>query len=70
MSEPSTRVHLAWLIYCVTEGYLNPKDREGMDNWLVTVPDNALSDEEASLKQGLLIMADEVLNSSGVRRVR
>lgn len=57
-SPEQARYHLAWLMWCYSEGYVNAVDRALMDNWFGEHQDN---DEDESTRQSLLAMADEVL---------
>lgn len=54
------REHLAWLMWCYQEGYVNVEDREGMENWLLDDP-ATLHPDDAKLRPHLLAMADEIL---------
>jgi hypothetical protein len=57
------RTHLAYLIWCYTEGYLTPEDRETSGpNWLEAW--NADADQhpdDVENRNALLGMADEIL---------
>ena len=54
------REHIAWLLWCLSEGYTKAEDRAGMTNWVAS--DNPwLTPEDQALKADLLAMADEVL---------
>lgn len=57
---PSAREHIAWLFWCIDEGYVNAADRAGMTNWLAEDP-AALHPDDAAEREHLLAMADEVL---------
>jgi hypothetical protein len=57
------RYEIAWRIWCWQEGYTNPIDREGMENWMrgdVQHPDD-IRDRDA-----LLEIADEVIALANV----
>jgi hypothetical protein len=54
------RFHLAWLMWCYREDYLNPIDREGMTNWMLDDP-STLVEEDAIEREELLAMAVEIL---------
>lgn len=57
MTERST---LAWLIWCFSEGYVTPYDREIMTNWLEE-PLVSMNPADVELRENLLAMADQVL---------
>ena len=61
------RLHLAWLLWCFNEGYVNAEDRAIMTNWLLADPAN-LHPDDVALRPHLLAMADEVL--ALIREVR
>ena len=66
------REHLAWLIWCMNQGYVKVADRAGMDNWLLEDP-ATLHASDAELRPHLLAMADEVLrqiDGSGVAEMK
>jgi hypothetical protein len=54
------REHLAWLIWCFDQGYVNPRDRAILTNWLLDDPAR-LNPHDAKLRLQLLAMADEIL---------
>lgn len=57
----SARSHLAWLMWCYREGYIDPEDRDILRNWMDD-PDEKLTPEDRATRRGLLEMADEVLD--------
>jgi hypothetical protein len=59
MTTTDARFHLAWLIWCYTEGYVKPEDRGG-HNWLLDDP-TTMHTDDLRLRTHLLVMADEVL---------
>jgi hypothetical protein len=59
-ADQGVREHIAWLLWCIGEGYVNASDREGMTNWLLDDP-ATLHADDAALRPHLLAMADEVL---------
>lgn len=58
--EKPARLTLAWLMWCYEEGYGNPVDRAGMENWMAGDPARMHPDDVKS-RRHLLGMADEVL---------
>ena len=54
----NARFHLAWLMWCFSEGYAKAEDRAIMENWMGKHQDNA---EDEATRQALLTMADEIL---------
>jgi hypothetical protein len=54
------REHIAWLLYCLDQGYTKAEDRALLENWLL-VSNNELTTVELELKADLLAMADEVI---------
>ncbi len=55
------RFHLAWLMWCIDQGYMTAEDREvGTGNWLLRDP-STLCEEDVIVREELLTMADEVL---------
>lgn len=58
MTKDDARVHLAWLMWCFSEGYKNAEDRAIMENWFGEHQDNR---EDEETRRALLMMADEVL---------
>jgi hypothetical protein len=54
----SAREHLAWLLWCVGEGYLKPEDRG--ENWMAEDL-TTMHPADVELRHHLLVMADEVL---------
>jgi hypothetical protein len=65
MTEQPTgpvREHLAWLIWCMSEGYVKAEDRAILSNWLLDDP-ATLHPHDAELRPHLLGMADEILTS-------
>lgn len=64
MTVEDARLHLAWLMWCMSEGYDNEEDRTlpGMTNWLLDDPATLHPDDQA-LRPHLLAMAAEVLKA-------
>jgi hypothetical protein len=60
LTDEERRLHLAWLIWCVNQGYVNADDRAILTNWLLDDPRD-LHPKDAALRPHLLAMADEVL---------
>lgn len=60
MSPDAQRAHVAWLMWCFNEGYVNAVDRVGMKNWLLDDPAK-LHPDDAALRPHLLAMADELI---------
>ena len=54
------REHVAWLMWCLNQGYVNAEDRSILSNWLKDDPDT-LHPDDARLRPHLLAMADEVI---------
>lgn len=66
MNGDELRAHVAWLLWCMDQGYINKEDRDvGDGNWLLT-PDSELHPDDRAAKPHLLAMADEILRE--VRR--
>ena len=69
------RAHVAWLMWCLDQGYTNPEDRQVLidaaakrgenANWLLDDP-ATLHPDDAAQRPHLLAMADEVI--AAVRR--
>jgi len=59
------RADVAWLMYCLDQGYANRADRDILTNWLLEDPATLHPDDQA-LRPHLLAMADEVI--AAVRR--
>lgn len=59
-ADEGARAHVAWLLWCLGEGYANPADRACLTNWLADDP-ATLHPDDARLRPHLLGMADEVL---------
>jgi hypothetical protein len=58
------RVHVAWLMWCLDQGYTDAEDRALLENWLQDDP-VTLHPDDAKLRPHLLAMADEVLAAAG-----
>jgi hypothetical protein len=56
----TARERLAWLMYCYQQGYTSPEDRAILTNWMRDDPDQ-LTEDDITLREGLLGMADEIL---------
>ena len=62
-ADVHVREHLAWLLYCINEGYLTAQDRAvSKPNWILG-PEDDLHPDDIVLKRRLLEMADEVLRA-------
>lgn len=62
-SEPiRLREHVAWILWCINQGYVLAEDRAILANWLLDDP-STLHPDDAKIRPGLLDMADEVLNA-------
>lgn len=60
-----TRKQVAWLLWCLDQGYENPADRAILHNWLDDDP-ATLHPDDAKLRPHLLGMADAII--AAVRR--
>ena len=60
--ESSTRTHIAWLLWCLDQGYENAADRAILTNWLEDDP-ATLHPDDAVRREHLLAMADEVISA-------
>ena len=60
MTEEDARLYVAWLLWCIGQGYVRHEDRAHMKNWLYDDP-ATLHPDDAALRPHLLKMADEVL---------
>ena len=54
------RLHLAWLMWCYQEGYIEAEDREILTNWMGDDPET-LHPDDLRTRDGLLGMAGEML---------
>lgn len=59
-SGETLRENVAWLMYCLDQGYVNAADREILDNWLLEDV-TQLHPDDAARRPHLLAMADEVI---------
>lgn len=59
-SGGTLREDVAWLLWCLNQGYVNAADREILDNWLLEDPAQ-LHPDDAALRPHLLAMADQVI---------
>jgi hypothetical protein len=57
------RLHVAWLLWCIDQGYVNAADRAILQNWLKDDP-ATLHPDDAARRPHLLAMADEVLEAA------
>ena len=58
--ETSARTHIAWLLWCLQQGYVNAEDRAILHNWLDDDPATFHPDDAKEVPH-LLAMADEVI---------
>jgi hypothetical protein len=58
--DEAVRLRVAWLMWCLNQGYVDAEDRAILDNWLEEDPATLHSDD-ARLRPHLLAMADEVI---------
>jgi len=61
VDEEALRAEVAWLIWCLAEGYIKPEDREILTNWLLEDP-ATLHVNDVVAKPHLLAMADQVID--------
>jgi len=61
----SARQNVAWLMWCLGQGYSNPEDRAILTNWFGDDP-ATLTPEDAVTRVHLLEMADEVIADAAV----
>jgi hypothetical protein len=54
------RTHVAWLLWCLDQGYIKAEDRAILDNWLEEDP-ATLHPDDAEQRPHLRTMADEVI---------
>jgi len=54
------RLHVAWLLWCLDQGYVDAADRAILHNWFKADP-AALNPDDAARRLHLLAMADEVI---------
>ena len=54
------RTHIAWLLWCLQQGYVKAEDRAILHNWLDDDP-ATLHPNDAETRPHLLAMADEVI---------
>lgn len=60
--QATPREHLAWLMYCYREGYRTSEERAHLTNWMATDDPSGEHPDDIRLRDGLLTMADEVLD--------
>jgi hypothetical protein len=60
-NRDEVRKHLAWLMWCYSEGYVTNEDREILTNWM-DYPSNRLHPDDVKTRDGLLSMAGEILD--------
>jgi len=58
--DEAVRCRVAWLMWCLNQGYVNVEDRAILGNWLEEDP-AALHPDDAAQRPHLLAMADEVI---------
>jgi hypothetical protein len=56
----STRLHVAWLLWCANQGYILPEDRAVSGNWFLE-PLDLQHPDDIEERPGWLDMADSVL---------
>lgn len=54
------RCKVAWLMWCLDEGYVKEEDRAILSNWLLDDP-ATLTEHDRELRPALLAMADQVI---------
>lgn len=67
MTEATPREEVAWLLWCISEGYIKAEDRAIMTNWFTEDP-RTLTEHDWVLRAHLLDMADIVIKE--VRKVK
>lgn len=62
MTDPVERLRyqVAWLMWCLDQGYTTAVDRENIPNWLLEDP-ASLHPDDIVARPHLLAMADEVI---------
>jgi hypothetical protein len=54
------REEIAWLLWCLSQGYTKPEDRAILDNWFLA-DESTLTVGDLEEKVDLLLMADQVI---------
>ena len=64
MSDPMERLRaeIGYRMWCLDQGYMSDKDREGCDNWLL-LPDSELHETDRRAKPEILELADSVIDA-------
>jgi hypothetical protein len=63
MTNEALRRHVAWLMWCLDQGYVNAEDRAVLTyNWLEEDP-AMLHPDDAARRPHLLAMADEIIEA-------
>lgn len=60
MASEAARQQVAWLMWCLNQGYTAAEDRAILTNWLEEDP-ASLHPDDVALRPRLLAMADEVI---------
>ena len=56
------RAEIGYRMWCLDQGYMSDKDREGCDNWLL-LPDSELHETDRRAKPEILELADSVIDA-------
>jgi hypothetical protein len=65
MPDAKARTRIAWLLWCLQQGYVKAEDRDILHNWLDDDP-ATLHPDDAEIRPHLLAMADEVIAAAHV----
>jgi hypothetical protein len=69
MSATTDRQQIAWLLWCIRQGYTRPEDRAILTNWMGDDP-SMMHPADVVERDELLLLADDVLAAAAALRAK